>query len=182
MVSLYLIPLRNFLGMLVEKHNVVSLTYELRSPDGNGAIVEVADRENPLVFIYGAGNMLEAFEQNLSGKKPGDTFNFDLSSDQAYGPIEPDALLDLPIENFMSDGKVAEEYLVPGTVLTMRDEQGYPVRGKVVSRTLDSVKMDFNHPMAGKTLNFQGEIIDVRKASPDEIAHGHVHGPGGHHH
>ena len=168
--------------MVVDKHNVVSLTYQLRSPDAGGETVEVADRENPLVFIYGAGNMLAAFENNLTGKKSGDTFNFNLSVEEAYGPIEAEAVLDLPIENFMSEGKVAEEYMVPGTVLTMRDEQGYPVRGKVVSRSLESVKMDFNHPMAGKTLNFQGEIIEIRKASPDEIAHGHVHGPGGHHH
>ena len=169
-------------NMIIEKNQVVSLTYELRSPDAAGQVVEVADPKNPLTFLFGTGNMLEAFERNLNGLKVGDTFGFTLTSDEAYGPMDEEAIFDLPIETFMVDGKLAEEMVLPGSVVTMRDQNGYPVRGKVVSRSLETVKMDFNHPMAGQSLSFKGEIVEVRPATSEELAHGHVHGPGGHHH
>ncbi len=172
----------NYKKMIIEKNSVVSLTYELRSPDANGEVVEISDKNHPLVFLFGTGGMLESFERHLAGLKKGDEFHFTLESHEAYGDIEADAVVDLPIENFMVDGKLPEDVLTPGKVLTMQDQDGYPLRGVVKSRSLETVKMDFNHPMAGKNLNFKGNILEIRKASAEELSHGHVHGPGGHHH
>jgi FKBP-type peptidyl-prolyl cis-trans isomerase SlyD len=91
-------------------------------------------------------------------------------------------MLDLDIKIFEHEGKIDSELLTIGNLIPMRDNQGNVLQGKVVSVNTDSVKMDFNHPMAGKNLHFTGKILKVREATADELSHGHVHGDGGHHH
>ena len=80
------------------------------------------------------------------------------------------------------DGKLDEEMLAIGNMIPMRDSEGHMLQGRVVSVSPAAVKMDFNHPMAGQNLHFTGSILDVRKATDEEISHGHVHGHGGHAH
>jgi len=168
--------------MVISKNKVVSLTYELKLDNAEGEVVDMADAAQPLVFLYGAGNMLPKFESNLAELKADDNFEFTLSSDDAYGPVIEEAVVDLPIDIFMVDGKIDPDMLFVGNVIPMQDNEGRPLDGTVVSITDDKVKMDFNHPMAGKTLHFTGKILDLREATAEEISHGHVHGPHGHHH
>ena len=168
--------------MQIAKDTVVSLSYILKQDDTDGAVIEIAKETEPLVFIYGAGFMIPKFEEYLNKLKSGDSFEFTLGSTDAYGDFEEEAIIDLDKHIFNIEGTVDEEMLAIGNMIPMRDNQGNTLQGKVVSVTNDLVKMDFNHPMAGKTLHFSGKILDVRTATADELSHGHVHGDGGHHH
>lgn len=168
--------------MVIEKNKVVSLLYELRVGSAAGELVEKVDPAEPFAFLFGAGGLLPEFELNLKGKKTGDKFEFGIKSKNAYGEVSLEAIVDIPKSAFMVNGELATEMLQVGKVIPMRDEQGHPLHGKVLAVEIDKVKMDFNHPMAGKDLHFTGEIVEVRNATADEVSHGHVHGPGGHHH
>ncbi len=168
--------------MQITKNKVVSLSYILKRDNAQGEIIEETRAGDPLVFLYGIGQMLPKFEEHLSTLKTGDDFEFTLSSDEAYGEMDQDAIIDLDKSIFMVDGKIDDEMLAIGNVIPMRDDQGHMLQGTVVNVTNDSVRMDFNHPMAGNTLHFTGNVIEVRDATAEEISHGHAHGAGGHHH
>lgn len=168
--------------MQIKNQTVVSLSYILKQDNAEGAVIEIAKDTEPLVFIYGIGQMIPKFEEYLLTLSAGDTFEFTLMSAEAYGEFEADAIIDLEKTIFMIDGEVDNEMLSIGNIIPMRDNHGNMLQGKVVSVSDDAVKMDFNHPMAGKNLHFTGKILDVREASQDELNHGHVHGEGGHHH
>ncbi len=168
--------------MQITKNKVVSLSYILKRDNAQGEIIEETRAGDPLVFLYGIGQMLPKFEEHLSTLKTGDDFEFTLSSDDAYGEMDQDAIIDLDKSIFMVDGKIDDEMLAIGNVIPMRDDQGHMLQGIVVNVTNESVRMDFNHPMAGNTLHFTGNVIDVREATAEEISHGHAHGAGGHHH
>jgi|WetSurMetagenome_2_1015567.scaffolds.fasta_scaffold80900_2 FKBP-type peptidyl-prolyl cis-trans isomerase SlyD len=168
--------------MQIAKNAVVSLSYTLKADNAEGNIIEVAKETDPLVFLYGAGGMLPRFEENLSNLKKGDPFEFRLESADAYGDIDPNAIIDLDIEIFKMDGKLDEEMLAIGNMIPMRDSEGHMLQGKVLSVAPQAVRMDFNHPMAGQNLHFTGSILDIREATAEELNHGHVHGHGGHQH
>jgi len=162
--------------MVIEKDKMVSLKYILREGDSNGDIVEEVSNDNPLIFLYGAGNMLPHFESNIENLAQGDKFEFSLTSEQAYGEKREELIVDLPISVFEVDGKVDESLLKIGNQVPMADSQGRRLLGTVVSHTSTNVKMDFNHPMAGTGLHFTGEILSVREATNEELDAGNNHG------
>lgn len=168
--------------MKVGKNKVVTMTYTLRYNDENGEIIQQVDEKRPFVQLFGAGALLPAFEQNLEGLEKGDTFSFQLSSKEGYGEPSEEAILELEKKIFEIDGKVDSEMVAEGKNITMQDQNGNPIDGKVVAVKENSVIMDFNHPLAGQNLNFSGTILDVRDATDEEISHGHTHGPEGHQH
>lgn len=168
--------------MNISQNKVVSLTYELKLDSNMGKTVDMADASAPLIFIYGTGSMLPKFESNLENLKVNDTFEFTLDPADAYGEQIDEAIVDLPLDIFKIDGKIDEEMLTVGNFIPMQDNEGHPLEGKILDVNSEHVKMDFNHPLAGKTLHFTGKIVDLRDATADEISHGHVHGPHGHHH
>lgn len=168
--------------MTVSQNKVVSLTYELKIDNASGEVVDVADASQPLVFLFGAGNLLPKFEDNIANLKANDTFEFTLQAADAYGELSQEAIISLPIDIFLVDGKIDPDMLRIGNVIPMQDNEGHPLEGVVKAVEEDAVVMDFNHPMAGKTLHFTGSILDLRDATQEEISHGHVHGPHGHHH
>lgn len=158
--------------MKISTHKFVSLTYDL-NVGGDGEELELMERatvEQPLEFVFGTGSMLEAFEAQLENLSEGDTFNFDLSPDQAYGEYDDEYLVDLPRSMFEQDGKLNTEVVFEGNVLPMMDTNGNRLNGSVVSIGDETIKMDFNHPLAGETLHFSGKIEVVREATPEEIA------------
>jgi FKBP-type peptidyl-prolyl cis-trans isomerase SlyD len=164
--------------MKIEPQHVVSLTYDLYvDQDGSETLQESATEEQPLTFLYGAGQMLPKFEENLSDLSTGDTYDFSLSAEDAYGEYDDDAIANLPKEMFNESG-------IPeiGSVLPLQDNNGNRFQGMVASVAEDGVIVDLNHPMAGRELHFKGKIINVRPATPEELSHGHAHGPDGHHH
>lgn len=168
--------------MIIEKNTVVSLHYRLQEDDAAGDLVEETYGSDPLVFLYGAGQMIPEFERQLAGKTIGDNFSFGIKSIDAYGEFNPEAVVMLPIETFVVDGQVAEDLLVPGRMIPMSDDRGNRMNGVVQEVTDEGVVLDFNHPMAGQDLYFTVQVESIRNASREEIEHGHVHGPGDHHH
>lgn len=155
--------------MVIEKDKMVSLRYVLREGDSSGNIVEEVKSDNPLKFLFGAGQMLPHFESNIENLSMGDIFDFILTSDKAYGDKREELIVDLPMSVFEIDGKVDENLLKTGTQVPMADSQGRRLLGTVLSHTDSSVKMDFNHPMAGSDLYFAGEILNIREATDDEL-------------
>lgn len=151
--------------MKIADKKFVTLTYTLLV---DGEVADMATEESPLGFVYGLGFLLPEFEKNIDGKKKGDKFEFTLTPEQGYGPSNPQMLLDLGKEIFMVDGKIEDGLLVAGNEIPMMTADGMRVFGRVVEIGKDSVKMDFNHPMAGKTLNFSGEIVGVREATEED--------------
>lgn len=160
---------------------VVSLSYELRKGGPKGEIVESVESDKPVQFLVGAGRLIPRFEDNVKGLANDEAFEFTVKSDEAYGPVNEKAVVDLPKDIFMVDGQLAEDLLEVGKVLNMQDQEGNPHRGQVMEVGEESVKMDFNHPLAGMDLHFKGKVLDSREATPEEISHGHVHtGKDGH--
>lgn len=168
--------------MVIDKHAVVSLHYKLQEDNSEGDLIEETAGGKPLTFLYGVGQMLPSFEENLEGKKEGDSFAFRLESQEAYGPYEPESVVPVPKDIFVVDGVLKEELLVVGNSIPLQDQAGRQLVGKVVEVQENQVVLDFNHPMAGVNLYFTGHIESLRKATDSEIEHGHVHGPGGHEH
>lgn len=167
--------------MIIESKKVVTITYKLQESNQEGEIVQEVLENEPFVFLFGTEQVLPGFESNLQGKTTGDDFSFEIKSDDSYGPIDEEAIVTLPINIFMVDGKLAEMVKI-GEFLPMNDQEGNEMQGLVLEIGEETIKMDFNHPMAGIDLFFTGKVLDVREANPEELDHGHVHGPGGHHH
>jgi len=158
--------------MKISDNKFVSLTYDLNVGE-NGEeleLMESATPENPLEFIYGTNSMIDAFEKNLYNLAEGDSFSFVITPDLAYGDYDDDRVVDLPKNIFEVDGKVDENVVFEGNTIPMMDSNGNRMNGSVIEVKDDVVKMDFNHPLAGETLNFSGKILSVREASPEEIA------------
>lgn len=170
--------------MPIAKNNVVFISYQLAFPDEDGQpdVVEIVDENEPMVFIHGLSGLPEAFEKNLLGLNEGDNFDFSISAEDAYGNVDPNAIIQLPKSIFQAEGQIADDILKLGNFIPMTDDQGNRMQGLVVAIEDETVTMDFNHPLAEKTLIFQGKILKIREATPEEIAHGHVHGEGGVHH
>ena len=158
--------------MKIEKNKVIELSYEL---EVDGAIVDRAVEERPLDYIQGMNMLLPKFEEYLEGKEPGESFAFTLTPAEGYGYSEPAMVLSLPKTAFMLDGKMHDELLVIGKTLPMINQMGNVVNGTVKEILEDSVKMDFNHPLADKTLNFSGKVLSVRDATDKELTEG-LHG------
>ena len=170
--------------MTISNNKAVSVNYHLTGKLGDGAeeLIEQTSVEKPFVFLYGTGGILEDFEKNLNGKKAGDTFDFHIKADKAYGTHNPEYVAEIPKEAFHVDGKFDSERVIAGAELPMLDSEGHQMHGLVVEVSDIHVVMDFNHPLAGYDLHFAGSILEVRDATPEELDHGHVHGPHGHHH
>ena len=165
--------------MEIGNNKVVSLTYTLTI--GSGEVVDTATDDQPFVFIHGVGQTLPLFEINLLNLVAGDSFDFNIDAENGYGLSNEDFKVTLPRQVF-SGPNVPEDILQVGRMVPMQDQDGNPMNGVILSFDDENVLVDFNHPLADQELTFKGTIISVREASPEELDHGHVHGPGGHHH
>ena len=158
--------------MIVEKNRVIGLSYELKV---DGQTVETVGADSPLTFLFGVGNLLPKFEKNLDGLKVNDDFDFKLIATDAYGDVKEEAIVDVPLKAFEVDGQIDQDLLKEGNQIPMLDQQGNRLNGRVLKFDEELVTMDFNHPLAGNDLHFNGTIVDIREATQDEIEHGHVH-------
>ena len=168
----------------VAQNSVVTLTYDLSVTDENQqkVLVEQAESDEPMVFLFGHSGLPEEFENQLDGKNAGDSFSFSLTPEQAYGDYDEQAIVQIPKQVFEIDGQVDDQMLQVGNYLPMADNEGHHMQAKVVEVGDEQVTMDFNHPLAGMVMHFDGKVVSVRPATSEELAHGHVHGAGGHHH
>ena len=155
---------------IVEKDAVASVHYTGTLPE-SGEVFDTSEGRDPLTFLVGHQQMIPGFEEELMGAEKGERRTFTLEPERAYGEKIAEAVQQIPGEMF---GDITPE---PGMTL-MSDVGPF----NVVSVDGDTVTVDFNHKLAGETLQFSVEVVDVRAATAEEIAHGHAHGPGGHHH
>lgn len=162
--------------MKIEKNAVVALIYELTV---DGQVADKCTDANPLQFIFGAGMLLPKFEENILDKQSGDKFAFTLTPEEGYGEVNPQMVIDFPKDAFRDqDGNILEDLIFIGNLIPLQSATGQVFQGKITEILEESVKIDLNHPMAGKTLNFAGEIVSVREATPEELAGG-LHRCGG---
>ena len=159
----------------VSENTVVTVHYTGTFPD-DGEVFDTSRDKEPMTFLVGHKNMIPGFEAGVMGASVGDGVEFTLEPSDAYGDVEEGRVVSTPREHFP-----AEMPLELGLQL-VADIGGHPQPFTIVGFSDVEVKCDFNHPMAGKTLHFQVDIVDIRKATEDELAHGHAHGPDGHHH
>lgn len=134
---------------------------------------EVADKSQPgapLQFVFGTGMLLPKFEENILGKEVGEKVAFTLDAQDGYGEVAQEAIVALPKSIFMIDGKIDEGMLFEGNVVPMADASGNRMMGRITAVGEEDVTMDFNHPMAGCTLNFEVEIVEVRDVTPEDMA------------
>ena len=155
----------------VEVNKVVSVHYTGSYTDGE--VFDTSEGREPLLFLVGHGQMITGFEQEMLGAEIGEKREFTLTPEKAYGMRDESAIQKIPKGQFPDDMQ-----LVPGMVLGAQSDRG-PVQFSVVSIDGDEVTVDFNHQMAGMTLRFSVEVVGIREATRDELAHGHAHGVGG---
>ena len=155
----------------IEQDTVASVHYTGTFPD-SGEEFDSSRGGEPLTFLVGHKGMILGFEREVMGAGVGDTRSFTLEPEDAYGMPSEDNVAEVPRVQFPQE--------MPLDLGMMLMSESGPFR--IVAITDDTVRCDFNNPMAGKTLHFEVEVMDVRAATPDELAHGHAHGPGGHHH
>ena len=160
---------------VVEQNSVVSVMYTGTFPD-SGDVFDSNVNQQPLVFLVGHGNMIEGFEQEMLGAAMGETREFTLTPERAYGSRDDANVQSIPRSQF-HEGMELEV----GMVLGAQSDQG-PMQFTVVDVNDEIVIVDLNHQMAGHTLHFSVEVVEIREATSDELAHGHAHGPGHHHH
>lgn len=147
----------------------VSISYTLRSDSHEGDVVEATQEGQPLQFIYGAGLMLPKFEEALLGLSMGDDFKIEIPQLEGYGPSFDERIVDLPKNLFEKEGVFDDEMVAVGNILPMMDNNGNRLDGKVLELAEETVKMDFNHPMAGQDLYFTGSVLEVREATEEEL-------------
>jgi FKBP-type peptidyl-prolyl cis-trans isomerase SlyD len=164
--------------MVVSNDKVISIIYELRIDREDGKIIESLKKDTPLTFIYGAGSLLPRFEDHLAGLGIGDKFSFSLDAENAYGEVDHNALVNVPIGAFEVDGKVDNNLVKTGNIIPMQDGNGNRLNGLVKEISSEAVTMDFNHPLAGNSLFFTGQIINIRESTEEERSHGHAHHAG----
>ena len=160
---------------VVEQDSVVSVMYTGTFPE-SGEVFDSNVNQQPLVFLVGHGNMIEGFEQEMLGAAMGETREFTLTPERAYGSRDDANVQSIPRSQF-PEGMELEV----GMVLGAQSDQG-PMQFTVVDVNDEIVIVDLNHQMAGHTLHFSVEVVEIREATSDELAHGHAHGPGHHHH
>lgn len=157
--------------MKIEINKYVTLSYDLHvGEDDERELMESATTEAPLEFIFGTNSMLESFEDQIEGKVAGDTFSFTLTPEETYGDYDDDKIVELPKNVFQVDGEIDEELLFEGNSIPMMDTEGNKLMGSIIEIKDEIVSMDFNHPLAGETLHFTGNVIAVRDAEAEEIS------------
>jgi len=161
--------------MQIEADMVVSIEYTLT--DDAGEILDDNEGEGPLHYLHGHGNIVEGLEAALAGRSVGDTLNVTVSPEQGYGVRDDALVFDVPRQDLPED--IDPEV---GMRLGMMSEDGDTVPVWVRSVDAEMVQLDANHELAGETLHFAVKILEIRRSTAEELAHGHVHGPSGHHH
>jgi FKBP-type peptidyl-prolyl cis-trans isomerase SlyD len=160
--------------VIVENRKVVAFHYTLTNDRGEE--LESSRERQPMSYLHGAHNILPGLEKALAGKSAGDRLQVTLPPAEAYGERDPSRLQRIPAKHFTNPRAIR-----PGEQITLKTRQGQ-VPATVVKVGRFNIDIDSNHPLAGQTLTFDLEITDVREASAEEIAHGHAHEGGGHHH
>lgn len=160
--------------MQIARNAVAAFHYTLT--DDQSQVIDSSAGRDPLTYLHGSGQIVPGLEKQLEGRSAGDKFTADVAPEEGYGVHHPELMQEVPRSAFQG-----VEDIQPGMQFQGRGPQG-EINVTVTRVENDKVFIDGNHPLAGKTLHFAIEVTDVREASEEELAHGHVHGAGGHHH
>lgn len=160
--------------MIIEKDCIVQFTYKMTDSERN--VLEDATSVLPMAYLHGHGGLLKGLEISMQGRTKGEEFEITLEPEQAYGNRKENSEQKIPMKHLQGAKK-----WMKGMIGIVQTEQGNK-RVTVIKPGKFMVLVDFNHPFSGKTLTFAVKIIDVRTATSEELAHGHAHGKGGHHH
>ena len=161
--------------MQIADEMAVLIHYKVANHEGE--LIDSSEGEEPLAYIHGAGSIVPGLEQALEGKSVGDKIEVTVSPEDGYGSHEPGKVQTVPRAAFETDTAIE-----PGMQFQAESEEGDEVIVTVTSVTDDEVTVDANHPLAGQTLRFEVEVVEVRPCTKEELEHGHVHGPDDHHH
>ena len=156
------------MSLLIGDNSVVSMHYTLTNNDGE--VLDSSEGAQPLVYLHGAGNIIPGLERELTGKVTGDSLNVKVAPADGYGEVVPELMQVVPRAAFQG-----VEQVEVGMAFTASGEGGQTQRIVVAEVDGDNITVDANHPLAGVELNFAVEIVDVRDATEQEIAHGHAH-------
>ena len=159
------------MGDRIEPNKVATVNYTGSYLDG--VVFDSSEGKEPLSFLVGKGQMISGFEQELMGAKIGEKREFTLTPDKAYGERDENAIQKMEKGQFPDDMN-----LEVGMIVGAQSDQG-PIQFSIVDIDGEMVTVDFNHQMAGMTLRFNVEVVNVRDATSEEILHGHAHGKGG---
>ena len=160
--------------MQITENSAVRFHYTLTGKDGQ--VIDSSDVGEPLPYLHGHGQIVPGLEGALAGKKAGDKLEVQVPAAEGYGEHHDFMVQEVPRAAFQG-----VDTIEPGMQFQAQTGQG-GMTVTVTAVTEDTVTVDGNHPLAGQDLYFSVEIVDVRAATEEELAHGHVHGPGGHHH
>jgi FKBP-type peptidyl-prolyl cis-trans isomerase SlyD len=160
--------------MQIAEHAVALFNYTLTNAAGE--VIDTSEGRTPLAYLHGVGNIVPGLEKEMTGKRVGDKFNVLVKPEEGYGMPNDMMIQVVPKAAFQG-----VDTLEIGMEFQAQTPQG-PMSVVITKLENDEVTVDGNHPLAGQTLHFAIEITEVREASPEELAHGHVHGAGGHHH
>ncbi|RLD22892.1 MAG: peptidylprolyl isomerase [Bacteroidetes bacterium] len=148
--------------MQIKNGNLITLNYKLYIDSPAGELIEETESDDPYTFIIGSGEQLEAFEKNILGLNTNDPFSFGISADEAYGQIDEKAIVSVPKTAFEHEGKIDESIFKMHKVLPMKDGDGNEFQGVIIAIGEEDITMDFNHPLAGEDIWFDGEVVEVK--------------------
>ncbi len=160
--------------MTISDRKVVAIDYTLKNTAGD--VVDTSKGRTPLSYLHGANNIIPGLEQALTGKSKGDTVQISVPPEQGYGVRDEKLIANVPRSSFAGVDKIE-----PGMTFRADSNQGSRLV-RIVKVDATTITIDANHPLAGETLNFDVEVMEIRDATEEEVAHGHPHGPGGHQH
>lgn len=161
--------------MQITKHAVATIAYTLKDDDGE--VLDTSSGREPLAYVHGVGSLVPGLESELEGKTAGESFEVRIPPENGYGVRHENLVQEVPRDRLPPDPDPEV-----GMQLRATGEGGQEFLLTIVAVEDDTVHLDGNHPLAGVPLNFSVEVVSVREATAEEIAHGHVHGPGGHAH
>lgn len=156
----------------VMEGQVVSMEYTLRV---DGKVIDSSEGHEPLDYLHGANNIIPGLERELAGLKVGDAKKVVVAAEDGYGPIDEKAFMDVTRAELPDDLPVK-----PGVEMELTNEDGHPTYARIEHVDGDVIRLNFNHPLAGKELHFDVKVVSLREASDEEQDHGHSHGA--HHH
>jgi len=156
--------------MKISTNTAAVVSYKIHTNNVNGELIEFADEKSPRVLIFGNKSVIPGFETHMDGLEPNDTFEFTLNPDESFGRYRNDLLVDVPKSAFEINGVLKEDLLYLGNEISMMDSGGNTVLGRVIEIAAESVKMDFNHKLADKSLFVSGKVHDVRFVTEEDLA------------
>lgn len=159
--------------LIVQDGQVVSMEYTLKV---DGVVADSSEGHEPLEYLHGAGNIIPGLEREMTGMAVGDSKDVMVSAVEGYGEQDESAFMDVPRDQFPN-----EIPMKVGTELQVQNKAGQPMFARIDEVNDTNVRLNFNHPLAGKDLYFNVKVVGLREATSEEKEHGHAHGPSHHH-